>query len=120
MSMEYAGVVEVDPPVRGAALNDVYDAGWAPSRDGRRIRPHRDAGLEAVLQGIRELVAADEGRRCYAGVVAAYDPVSRDLMTITVREGRVVRRTLRRPTVRTGTNVIDLATHRRTFSRQIG
>lgn len=117
--MEYAGAVEVEPAFRGGALEWVRESGWMPSRDGRRIRPQWDS-LDDAVRALRELVSLDEGQRVYAGVVAAYDAETRDLVLVHVRDGRVTRRTIRRPEVREGSNVIDLATHRRTISRHIG
>ena len=119
MAMEYAGAVEVEPAMRGGAQEWARSAGWAPSRDGRTIRPREDVALEAAVGSLREMVGLEDGRRTYAGVLAAYDPESRDLVLVTVRDGRVTRRTARRPRVRERSNVIDLATHRRTISRQI-
>lgn len=118
MGMEYAGAVEVEPPFRGGELDWVHSAGWAPSRDGRRMRPQLD-DLSDLVRVLREMVSLDSGRRTYAGVVAAYDTGSRDLVLVHVRNGRVTRRTTRRPEVRASSNVIDLATHRRAISRQI-
>jgi hypothetical protein len=120
VGMEYAGAVEVEPPFRGGAQERARDVGWAPSRDGRTIRPADDARLEVAVRALRDMVSTDDGLRVYAGVLAAYDTDSRDLVIVTVRDGRVTRRTARRPEVRGRTNVIDLATHRRTISRQIG
>jgi hypothetical protein len=117
--MEYAGAVEVDPPFRGGAQEWARGAGWKPSRDGRTIRPREDLALDGAVRSLREMVALEAGRRAYAGVLAAYDTDSRDLVLVSVRDGRVTRRTARRPQVRERTNVIDLATHRRTVSRQI-
>jgi hypothetical protein len=118
VSMEYAGAVEVEPPFRGGALDWVRDTGWLPSQDGRWIRPRGDS-LDGALRALREMVSLDDGLRAYAGVVAAYDTDSHDLVMVHVRDGRVTRRTTRRPEVKEGSNVIDLATHRRTISRQI-
>jgi hypothetical protein len=119
VSMEYAGTVEVEPPFRGGALDWVRGTGWMPTGDGRRIRPRSD-NLDDAVRALREMVALDDGQRSYAGVVAAYDTESRNLVLVHVRDGRVTRRATRRPEVREGSNVIDLATHRRTISRQIG
>jgi hypothetical protein len=117
--MEYAGAVEVDPPFRAGELACVRGAGWTPSRDGQSIRPRPDLDLETCLRGLRELISLDRDERAYAGVVAAYDPVSRELTTVTVRDGRATRRGLRRPTLRARSNVIDLATRRRSISRSL-
>jgi hypothetical protein len=117
--MEYAGAIEVEPPFRRASHEWVRNAGWEASRDGRTIRPRADNSLEGLVRALRELISLEAGQRSYAGVVAAYDAESHDLVTITVRDNRVTRRTLRKPRVQERSNVIDLATHRRTISRQI-
>jgi len=117
--MELAGSIKVDPPFVGMEQEEVFGAGWSPSGDGRDIRPREEVSLAAAVRTLRELVAADEGRRVYVGVVAAYDPETRGLVVVTVRDGRVSRRTVRRPPVRERSNVIDLASHRRWISRAI-
>jgi len=95
--MELAGSIKVDPPFVGMEQEEVFGAGWSPSGDGRDIRPREEVSLAAAVRTLRELVAADEGRRVYDGVVAAYDPETRGLVVVTVRDGRVSRRTVRRP-----------------------
>src|SRR5689334_5232850 len=117
--MEIVGAIEVEPPVRGMEQERVFGAGWSPSSDGHAIRPREDVSLAAAVRSLRELIADDEGERTYTGVVAAYDVRSRELVTITVGDGRVSRRTVRRAPVRERSNVIDLATHRRWISRAI-
>jgi hypothetical protein len=120
MSIEYAGAVEVAPRLPIHEQTWVRAAGWTPSRDGRTIRPRGDLRLEVAVHALRDLVAIDQGRRTYTGVVAAYDVRSRELVTITVRDGRVRRRTLHSPDrITPRSNVIDLATHRRRISRAI-
>jgi hypothetical protein len=119
VTMEYAGAVEVEPPIRGGDQDRARATGWAPSSDGRTIRPREEASWESAVRALREMVARDDGHRGYAGVLAAYDTDSRDLVILTVSDGRVTRRTARKPQVRRSTNVIDLATHRRSISRQI-
>jgi hypothetical protein len=119
MNMEYAGAVEVEPPFLAAAQDWVRGSGWTPSRGGETIRPRAEISLDDCVGSLRDLVALDIGRRSYAGVVAAYDASNRVMVTITVRDGRVTRRALRSPHVPRRTNVIDLATHRRSISRRI-
>jgi hypothetical protein len=119
MSMEYAGAVEVMPPLRAGAQDWVRGTGWTPSRDGQTIRPRADIGLDDCVGTLRDLVSLDAGQRSYAGVVAAYDTDTRELVTITVRDGRVTRRVLRSSRVRPRTNVIDLAARRGSVSRRI-
>jgi len=115
--MELAGAITVDPPFRGMEQEQVFGAGWSPSGDGRDIRPRDDVSLDAAVRTLRELVADDDGRRHYDGVVAAYDPVTRGLVVVAAGDGRVTKRTVRRPPARERSNVIDLATHRRWISR---
>jgi hypothetical protein len=119
MTMEYAGAVEVVPPFRAGARDWVRSAGWTPSPDGQTIRPRPDISLQDCVGTLRDLVAWDLGQRTYTGVVAAYDSGARELVTVTVRDGRVTRRTLRRSPDQKPTNVIDLASHRRAASRRI-
>src|SRR3954447_1876337 len=117
--MELAGTIRVDPPLRGMEQERVFGAGWSPSGDGRDIRPRDEVSIDVATRTLRELVAADAGVRHYDGVVAAFDPVTRGLVVVAVHDGRVSRRTVRRPPVRERSNVIDLATHRRRISRAI-
>jgi hypothetical protein len=119
MGMEYAGAVDVTPPFRASAQDWVRGSGWTPSRDGQTIRPRAGISLEDCVGSLRDLVILDAGVRTYEGVVAAYDTTSRELVSITVRDGRVSRRTLRKSPERLRTNVIELATHRRSVSRAI-
>ena len=119
MGMEYAGAVEVTPPFRASAQDWVRGSGWTPSRDGQTIRPRAGITLDDCVGSLRDLVMLDSGVRTYEGVVAAYDVTRRELVTITVRQGRVNRRTLRKSPDRARSNVIELATHRRSVSRAI-
>jgi hypothetical protein len=119
MTMEYAGAVEVTPPFQTRAQDWVRASGWTPSREGDTIRPRPGISLEECVGSLRDLVNLDTGRRTYEGMVAAYDTTTRAMVTVTVREGRVVRRTVRKPSERVRSNVIDLATHRRSLSRAI-
>jgi hypothetical protein len=119
MTMEYAGAVEVTPPFRAHTQDWVRASGWTPSRDGETIRPRAGISLDDCVYTLRDLVNLDMGRRTYDGMVAAYDTTTRAMVTVTVREGRVTRRTVRKPPQRLRSNVIDLATHRRTLSRAI-
>ena len=113
MGMEYAGAVEVTPPFRASAQDWVRGSGWTPSHDGATIRPRSGISLDDCIGSLRDLVTLDKGERSYVGVVAAYDTHTRELVTVTVRDGRVTRRTLRKSHLRVQSNVIDLDTHRR-------
>jgi len=64
-------------------------------------------------------VTLDAGERTYLGVVAAYDPDTGAMVAVSVRDGRVSRRVIGKPRARPESNVIDLATHRRSASRRI-
>ena len=119
MSTEYAGAVDVEPPYRAGDQGWVGATGWVLSRDGRTLRPRPEAHLDACVRRLRELVALDDGVRAFDGVVAAYDDRTRELVTVTVRDGRVTRRTVRKPRLRRRSNVIDLAARRRAISRQL-
>jgi hypothetical protein len=124
VSIEYVGIMDVDPPLQpelAAAITE--DAGavrsvWLPARDGRSLRVRRDADLDEVVAWLRDFVTA--AHTAVAGVVAAFDTDTHQLVLVRARAGRVTRRTLR-PASRAvaRSNVIDLANHRRTISRQI-
>jgi hypothetical protein len=123
MSMEYVGVVEVDPCFSRDEVNWMAEGnatGWTVSRDGRILGPHPTIDLDACLQGLRDLVSLGRGEHTFEGAVAAYDTECGSLFVVTVRNGKVSRRTLRsRPEPPTGSNVIDLASRRRATSRAI-
>jgi hypothetical protein len=119
MGMEYAGAVDVTPPFRASAQDWVRGSGWTPSCDGQTIRPRSGISLADCVASLRDLVTLDSGMRTYDGVVAAYDVESRELVTVTVREGRVSRRTVRKAPARLTSNVVELDTHRRMRSRAI-
>ena len=130
MTTEFAGAIEIEPPLSGAEVACVRrladDQGaasmpWEPVRDGTSLRPHGAADLDAAVESLRLLVATMERPSRFRGTVAAYDARARDLFAITVANGRVTVRTLRRGGPATQrSNVIDLASHRRTISRAIG
>lgn len=117
--MEYAGAVEADPPFRPDQCGWLTTTGWSVARGGRSLRPRHDARVEEIERTLRELVALDSGRRSYDGAVAAYDSETRELVVISVGEGRVRRRTVRKPRVVESTNVVDLAVHRRAMARSV-
>lgn len=117
--MEYAGAVDADPPFRADQCGWLATVGWSAARDGRSIRPHRDAHVDEIMRTLRELVALDAGRRTYDGAVAAYDADTRRLVVVTVAGGRVSRRTLREPRSRRESNVVDLAVRRRSLARRV-
>ncbi len=130
MTTEFAGAIEIEPPLSGAEVAYVRrlagDDGaapmpWAPTRDGTTLRPHGAVDLEGAVESLRLLVGTMERPSRFRGTVAAYDAHARDLLAITVANGRVTVRALRRarPAAQRS-NVIDLATHRRTISRAIG
>ena len=93
---------------------------WAASRDGTRLRARGHAEVATALASLRLLVGSMERPSRFRGTVAAYDPDARELVALTVANGRVTQRTLRRSRSATGrSNVIDLAARRRSISRAI-
>lgn len=120
MTIEYAGAVDVDPPYCGSDVAFIGDTTeWVGSRDGSRLRPRPGADPDEVAERLRALLESDEDRRL-DGVVAAYDDETGEMVAISVRNGKVTRRTLRKPrTVVHRDNVIDLASRRRSLSRSI-
>ena len=121
--MEYAGAIEVTPPFRASAQDWVRGSRLdAVARRARRSEPRAGSALDDCVGSLRDLVTLDAGERTYEGVVAAYDTDARELVAITVANGRVtVRAAPEGAGAATGrSNVIDLATHRRTISRAIG
>ena len=131
MTTEFAGAIEIDPPLTRPEIAYV-----------RRLGRRRRAGVDALGRVARRhpaprartrrgrdgaRVAAAAGRAAWTrpsrfrGTVAVYDPETRELVALTVANGRVTVRMLRRPRAATGrSNVIDLATRRRAVSRAIG
>jgi hypothetical protein len=130
MTTEFAGAIEIGPPLSGAEVayvrrlaadDDAAPMPWAPARDGTTLRPHGASDLEEAVVSLRLLVGTMERPSRLRGTVAAYDVRARDLLAITVANGRVTVRALRRARAATQrSNVIDLASHRRTISRAIG
>ena len=129
MTTEFAGAIEIEPPLIAAEVGYIRrlaDGGpesmaWVATRDGTRLRPKGRGDIAAALTSLRLLVGTMEQPRRVRGTVAAYDVRTRDLVAITVANGRVTLRTVRRSRGATQhSNVIDLATRRRTISRAIG
>lgn len=112
MGMEYVGAVDIEPPYGSREEAWVLSVGWTLSRDGSELRPDRDCRLDLVVAGLRDLIKV-EGRRRFDGMVAAYDHVSGELVTITATARRVTVRTMRKGRLRTRSNVVELATRRR-------
>jgi hypothetical protein len=130
MTTEFAGVIEIEPPLTRPEIAYVRRSGdggvpesmpWTVSRDGTLLRARGPAPVETALASLRLLVGSMERPSRFRGTVAAYDPEARALVALTVANGRVTVRTLRGPrSVRGRSNVIDLATRRRGRSRAIG
>lgn len=130
MRTEFAGAIEIDPPLDGAETAYVRRlAGrgrpesmpWTVTRDGCLLRPRGAAEVATAFASLRLLVGTMDRPRRFRGTVAAYDVAARDLVAITVTNGRVTVRALGRPRASTPrSNVIDLATRRRALSRAIG
>jgi hypothetical protein len=120
MGMEYAGAVELDPPLDPEEASWVLDVGWTVAADRRVIRPSAATRLDDCVDGLRDLVELDVGLRRYDGAVAAYDARSGELVLVSTRAGRVTRRTLRKARGPVGRdNVIDLAGRRRALGRAV-
>ncbi|HEY3530692.1 MAG TPA: hypothetical protein VGK78_16210 [Nocardioides sp.] len=119
MGMEYAGAVDVDPPYCGSDVAFISDnTEWVGSRDGARLRPRPGADPDEAAERLRSLLELDDHR--LDGVVAAYDDETGVMLAISVRNGKVTRRTLRKArAVVHRDNVIDLASRRRSVSRAI-
>ncbi len=129
MATEFAGAIEIEPPLTAAEIGYVRrlaDGGtvsvpWVASRDGTRLRPTGEGDIAAALASLRLLVGTIDRPRRFRGTVAAYDDESGDLVAITASGGRVTLRSVRRSVAaRQRSNVIDLATRRRAVSRAIG
>jgi hypothetical protein len=133
VSTEFAGAIDLDPPltadelgyVRRLARHDdpARRAAWTPSRDGTSIAPRKGADVARCRESLRQLLSTMERPSRFGGMVVAFDRTSRELVAITVARGRVTQRTLRssraRRTSSSRSNVIDLAARRRIASRAI-
>ena len=127
---DYAGVIEIDPPLTGrevAYVRRLADGGgpasmpWAASRDGTLLRARGHADVATALASLRMLVGSMDRPSRFRGTVAAYDPEALELVALTVTNGKVTVRVLRaRRAASARSNVVDLARHRRTVSRAIG
>ena len=130
MTTEFAGAIEIEPPLTRpeiAYVRRLGDGGrpesmpWAVSRDGILLRTRGHPEVATALASLRLLVGSMERPSRFRGTVAAYDPATRELVALTVANGRVTVRMLRGPRAATArSNVIDLATRRRAVSRAIG
>ena len=116
MGMEYVGAVDLEPPYGSGEEAWVLSVGWTLSRDGSELRPDRDCSLDLVVAGLRDLVRTDGSRR-FDGMVAAYDTISGELVTITATARRVTVRTIRKGRLRSRSNVVELDARRRSVSR---
>ena len=130
MTTEYAGAIEIEPTLTGpevAYLRRLAEGRgpasmpWAVARDGTTLRPQGDVDIETATETLRLLVGRMQRRGRFRGTVAAYDADARELVAITVANGRVTRRRLRGSrSASARSNVIDLATRRNAVSRIIG
>jgi hypothetical protein len=132
MTTEYAGAVDLDPPLtapeiayvrRLAGDADAVATSWTPSRDGRSLRPRNDADVDGCVVSMRHLLATMDRPGRFRGMVVAFDTDTRELTAVTVSRGRVTRRILRTPSRGeprpSRSNVVDLAARRRSVSRAI-
>ena len=111
-----SGFGQTGPLAGQAGFGSVGEAmGGIRHTTGSPDRPPSRAGisLEDCVGSLRDLVMLDTGLRSYDGVVAAYDTTTREMVTVTVSEGRVTRRTVRKAPERADSNVIELAARRR-------
>jgi hypothetical protein len=123
VSIEYVGLMSLarpydpdDEPSPYEGLDHV-EAGWSLTSGGRSLRVRHDADLDLLVAWLRAFAATGHE---VSGVVAAFDADTHELVVVTARDGRVKRRTVRAPSrAPARSNVIDLATHRVTVSRQI-
>ena len=69
---------------------------WTASRDGALLRARGHADVATALASLRLLVGSMERPSRFRGTVAAYDPGPRELVALSVANGRVTMRTLRR------------------------
>lgn len=130
MTTEFAGAVDLDPPLTASEIAyvrrlagdaDTALMSWAPSRDGGTLRPRSGADVDGCLESMRHLVSTMERPGRFRGMVAAYDTDARELAAITVSRGRVTHRLLRAAPPRRGgrSQVIDFASRRRAMARDI-
>jgi hypothetical protein len=128
LTTQFAGVIEVEPPLTGPEIAYVRrlrrahaaaTMAWAPARDGTALHPQAGADLEDAVRSLRLLLGTTDRPGRFRGTVAVYDGQRRELLALTVSNGRVTVRSLRRSRARR-TNVIDLATRRRSVSRVVG
>lgn len=132
MTTEFAGAVDLDPPLtrpeiarvrRLAGDADVARISWEPARDGSSLTPSSGADVDGCVESMRFLLATMDRPGRLRGTVAAFDTDTRELVAITVSRGRVTHRVLRTPgpreVRRTRSNVVDLASRRRAVSRAI-
>jgi hypothetical protein len=132
MTTEFAGAVDLDPPLTASEIayvrrmggaTDVALMSWVPARDGTYLRPRSGADVDSCLESMRCLIATMERPGRFRGMVAAYDTDTRELAAITVSRGRVTRRLLRATPPASGrrssSTVIDLASRRRAMARDI-
>ena len=130
MTTEFAGAIEIEPPLsrpqvayvrRLAQGGSTESMPWTASRDGTLLRARGHAAVATALASLRLLVGSMERPSRFRGTVAAYDPGPRVLVALSVTNGRVTIRTLRTArAARRRSNVIDLATRRGGVSRAIG
>jgi hypothetical protein len=130
MTTEFAGAIEIEPPLsrsqvayvrRLAQGGSTESMPWTASRDGTLLRARGHAAVATALASLRLVVGSMERPSRFRGTVAAYDSDARELVTLTACNGRVTVRTLRGPRGATGrSNVIDLASRRGAVSRAIG
>ena len=128
MTIEFVGAIEIDPPLTHGEAEAIRcharpdddpktrsPSPWWPSRDGRRLLLNRpvspDDGAEWLRRLTTEVATVSVAR--LEGLVVGHDSKTGEVVMIRAGKGRITRRTLRQPHVRTPSNVIDFAARRR-------
>jgi hypothetical protein len=126
MTTEFAGALVIEPPLsrdevayvrRLSADGTPESMPWVAARDGTLLRARGHAEVATALASLRLLVGSIERPSRFRGTVAVYDSDVRELVALTVANGRVTMRNLRRRRPAGRSNVIELAARRRTVSR---
>jgi hypothetical protein len=129
VTTEFAGAIDLEPPmttqeiayVRRLSQSGKARGSWVVARDGASVRPRRSATVDGCEEALRFLIGSMARSGRWRGTVAVFDTDSRELVAISASKGRVTRRVLRKApgAAKPRTNVIDLASRRRSASRAI-
>jgi hypothetical protein len=129
VTTEFAGAIDLEPPMTAqeiAYVRRLSESGkargaWVAARNGTSVRPRKSATIDTCEEALRFLIGSMARSGRWRGTVAAFDTDTRELVAISASNGRVTRRVLRkaRKAAQPRTNVIDLASRRRSTSRAI-